>query len=85
MGRVSRRAPRLSSLPAVIIVGAIRIYRLVLSPVLPPACRFSPSCSQYAIEAFHRHPFLRAGRFSLRRLLRCHPWSRGGYDPVPEP
>jgi putative membrane protein insertion efficiency factor len=61
---------------------AIRGYQLLLSPILPPACRFYPSCSQYAMEAVQRYGVLRGLPMALGRLLRCHPFSRGGYDPV---
>jgi hypothetical protein len=60
----------------------IRIYRLAVSPFLPPACRFAPSCSEYAREAIERHGPLRGGRMAIGRLLRCHPFHPGGYDPV---
>jgi len=64
----------------------IRGYQLILSPVLPPSCRFAPSCSDYAIEAIARHGPGHGGWLALRRVLRCHPWSgHGGYDPVPDP
>ena len=59
-------------------------YRMLVSPVLPAACRFEPSCSRYGIEALHRHGPLKGGWLALRRLARCHPWGGpGGYDPVP--
>lgn len=61
----------------------IRLYQLTLSSVLPPSCRFYPSCSAYAVEAVLTHGILKGGWFALRRILRCHPWSSGGYDPVP--
>jgi uncharacterized protein len=61
----------------------LRGYQLVLSPLLGPRCRFYPSCSQYAIEAVHLHGSLRGSLMAVRRLLRCHPWHAGGYDPVP--
>ena len=63
----------------------IRAYQLLLSPVLPPACRFLPSCSEYAAEAIQRHGALCGGRLALQRLARCHPWGGSGYDPVPDP
>ena len=63
-------------------LGAIRLYQLGLGPLLPPACRFHPTCSRYAHEAVRRHGALRGGWLALRRLGRCHPWNRGGYDPV---
>lgn len=62
----------------------IRAYQLTLSPLLGPRCRFYPSCSQYALEAVRTHGSLRGCSLALRRLLRCHPWHAGGYDPVPE-
>jgi putative membrane protein insertion efficiency factor len=61
----------------------IRAYQLCLAPVLPPCCRFVPSCSHYAMEALERHGFWRGLSLSLRRLLRCHPFHPGGWDPVP--
>lgn len=61
----------------------VRFYRLVISPVLGPHCRFAPSCSSYAIEAIETHGVARGSVLSIRRILRCHPWSPGGYDPVP--
>lgn len=60
----------------------IQAYRLVLSPILPPACRFYPSCSLYSLEAIRRYGAFRGSVMALRRLLRCHPWHPGGYDPV---
>jgi len=64
-------------------LGAIRLYRLVVSPVLPPACRFLPTCSAYAMEAIERHGAAKGAWLAMRRLLRCHPFHAGGYDPVP--
>lgn len=61
----------------------IRAYQFILSPLLPPACRFAPSCSQYSYEAIARYGPWRGGVLSLRRMLRCHPFHPGGYDPVP--
>ncbi|WP_205882124.1 membrane protein insertion efficiency factor YidD [Leeia aquatica] len=61
----------------------IRAYQLLLSSWLPPSCRFSPTCSCYAQEALRRHGALRGSRLTLWRIARCHPWSKGGYDPVP--
>lgn len=63
---------------------AIRAYQLLLSPVLPPGCRYLPSCSHYADEAIARHGPGRGTWLALRRLCRCHPWGGSGYDPVPE-
>ena len=61
----------------------VRVYQRLVSPLLPPSCRFHPSCSAYAAGALERHGALRGGWLVVRRLLRCHPWHPGGYDPVP--
>jgi len=61
-------------------VAAIRVYQLVISPLLPRACRFYPSCSQYALEAIERHGIARGGWLALCRLASCHPWHPGGVD-----
>ncbi|RJX18354.1 MAG: membrane protein insertion efficiency factor YidD [Ammonifex sp.] len=61
----------------------IRLYRRVISPCLPPRCRFYPTCSQYAVEAITRYGTIRGGLLAVRRFLRCHPFGTGGYDPVP--
>ena len=62
----------------------IRGYQVLLSPVLPPACRFHPTCSQYSLEAVGRFGAVRGGWLALRRIGRCHPWGDNGFDPVPE-
>lgn len=67
-----------------LLVGAIRLYQRVLSPLLGPRCRFYPSCSSYAIEALERHGAMRGSWLAARRLCRCHPLHEGGFDPVPE-
>lgn len=66
-----------------ILVTFVRAYQIAISPMLPPACRYTPSCSQYAIEALQRHGALKGGWLALRRIGRCHPFHRGGFDPVP--
>ena len=71
-----RRLTRAATLP-------IRAYQRVLSPILPPTCRFRPTCSQYAIEALEEHGLPRGTLLALGRLLRCQPFAQGGYDPVP--
>ena len=64
-------------------LAAIRGYQSTISPSLPQSCRFEPSCSQYSYEAIERHGTLRGGWLTLRRLLRCHPFQKPSYDPVP--
>ena len=66
-----------------IFILPIRLYQVLLSPILPPACRYLPTCSAYAAEAIERHGLVRGGWIALKRLLRCHPWGGSGYDPVP--
>ncbi len=61
----------------------VRCYKFAISPLLPPSCRFTPSCSSYALEALERHGALKGGWLTIRRLARCHPFCEGGYDPVP--
>ena len=61
----------------------LRAYKKFVSPLLPPACRFQPTCSEYAAEAVQYHGVLKGSWLALRRLLRCHPFHRGGFDPVP--
>ena len=62
----------------------IRFYRLAISPMFPPTCRFTPTCSQYAIDAIQKHGPFKGFYLACRRVLRCHPWGGHGYDPVPE-
>jgi uncharacterized protein len=66
------------------LTAAIRFYRRAISPLTPPSCRYFPSCSAYALEAIEVHGAGRGGWLALRRILRCHPFARGGFDPVPE-
>ena len=62
----------------------IKFYQLCISPLKPPTCRFTPTCSQYALEAFRKYGPLKGFWLSLKRILRCHPWGGSGYYPVPE-
>jgi putative membrane protein insertion efficiency factor len=63
-------------------INCIKLYQKIISPFFPPSCIYSPTCSQYAIEAIGRHGILKGGFMALRRILRCTPFHRGGYDPV---
>jgi uncharacterized protein len=66
-----------------ILIGLVRFYQVGVSPWTPPSCRYTPTCSHYAVEALDTHGTLRGAWLTLRRLLRCHPWGGHGYDPVP--
>lgn len=68
-----------------LLMWAIRAYQLTLSPMLGPRCRFYPTCSSYTHAAIARHGIARGVWLGLRRILRCHPFAEGGYDPVPPP
>lgn len=65
-----------------VVLPLLRLYKGAVSPLLLPACRYVPSCSEYAMEAVERYGVWRGGGMALKRLLRCHPFVRGGYDPV---
>ena len=64
-------------------VGLIRFYQICISPYLPNSCRYTPTCSQYALEAFRKYGPFKGFWLALKRILRCHPWGGSGYDPVP--
>lgn len=66
-----------------VFLGLIRAYQLLISPFLPRSCRFFPSCSDYALEAIGRYGTLKGGWLTVRRVLRCHPFHPGGFDPIP--
>jgi putative membrane protein insertion efficiency factor len=65
-----------------VVLQLLRAYKWAVSPLFPPACRYVPTCSEYAMEAVERYGALRGGLMAIFRLLRCHPFTRGGYDPV---
>lgn len=66
------------------LIGLLRFYKTHISPQLPPACRYTPTCSEYAMEAIERRGVLVGTALAVKRVLSCNPFSRGGYDPVPE-
>lgn len=71
---------KILSMPFILLV---RFYQICISPLKPPSCRFTPTCSQYAIEALKKYGPLKGSYLAIRRLLRCHPFGGSGYDPVP--
>lgn len=78
--RFKQGAKRVLASPLILLV---RFYQVCLSPLKPPSCRFTPTCSQYAIEALRKYGPIKGLYLTVRRLLRCHPWGGSGYDPVP--
>ncbi len=66
-----------------ILLFLVRGYQLLLSPVLPPSCRFTPTCSQYSLEAISKYGALKGSWLTIKRVIRCNPWNPGGFDPVP--
>lgn len=73
----------LNRLPRLVLIFLIRGYQQVISPLLPRSCRFVPTCSAYAVEALQRYGVIKGGWLAIKRILRCHPWHPGGFDPVP--
>ena len=71
---------RLLTYPFVLLV---RFYQIAISPLKPPTCRFTPTCSSYALEALKRHGLFKGGMLAIRRIMCCHPWGGHGYAPVP--
>ena len=72
----------MQSMGRIVVLSVLRGYKWAISPIFPPACRYVPSCSEYAMEAVERYGVLRGGWMAAMRVLRCHPFVRGGYDPV---
>ena len=66
-----------------VLLALVRFYRRAISPLRPPCCRYTPTCSQYALEAIEKYGALKGGVMAFRRILRCNPFHKGGYDPVP--
>ncbi|MCB9170601.1 MAG: membrane protein insertion efficiency factor YidD [Flavobacteriales bacterium] len=73
----------MGSLIAKLMIGLVRLYQYTISPLLPGACRYTPSCSEYGVEALRKHGPWRGGWLTLKRFLSCHPWGGHGHDPVP--
>ena len=69
--------------PRRVLASLLRGYKRFISPLMPPACRFQPTCSAYAAEAVEKHGVVKGSALAVGRIARCHPWSRGGFDPVP--
>ncbi|MBU3850927.1 MAG: membrane protein insertion efficiency factor YidD [Candidatus Treponema excrementipullorum] len=67
-----------------VLCGLIRFYQVCISPLFPPSCRFYPTCSNYALEAIQKHGPFKGLYLAVKRILRCNPYCKGGYDPVPE-
>lgn len=67
-----------------ILIFLIKGYRKIISPLKKPCCRFCPTCSAYALKAIEMHGAIKGGKLAVKRVLKCHPWHEGGYDPVPE-
>ncbi|MBQ3260098.1 MAG: membrane protein insertion efficiency factor YidD [Alistipes sp.] len=71
---------RIVALPLILL---IRFYQTCISPLTPPACRYTPTCSQYGLEALRKYGLFKGGWLTFKRIMRCHPWGGSGYDPVP--
>lgn len=78
--KLSSALKRLLALP---LLALVKFYQYCISPYTPPACRFTPTCSQYAVEALKKYGPIKGSWLTIKRLLRCHPWGGSGYDPVP--
>ncbi|WNJ19407.1 membrane protein insertion efficiency factor YidD [Pontibacter sp. G13] len=70
---------------SLLFLGIIRFYQYAISPLFPPTCRYTPTCSHYAAEAIRKHGPFRGGWLAIKRISSCHPWGGSGYDPVPDP
>mgnify|MGYP003300631735 FL=1 len=68
---------------SLLLIIPIKIYQIIISPLLGPSCRFTPTCSQYAVEAIQKYGPFKGSWLSFKRILKCHPWGGSGYDPVP--
>ena len=73
----------ISNLFKLLFINLIKIYQRFVSPFFPSSCKFSPSCSKYGIEAISKYGVLKGSVLAIKRILKCNPWSKGGYDPIP--
>ncbi len=73
----------LSKIFSYLLIGFVRFYQYSLRPMLPPACRYTPTCSEYMLDALQKYGFLKGFRLGIKRISRCHPWGSSGYDPIP--
>jgi hypothetical protein len=69
---------------AIPFIWLVRFYQIAISPYLPPSCRYTPTCSQYTLEALKKHGIIKGGWLSIKRIVSCNPWGGHGHDPVPE-
>jgi hypothetical protein len=81
---VKAESPRRPLITTSVLILLVRAYQRVVSPLFPAACRYTPSCSEYAVQALRRHGLVRGLWYAAARVVRCHPWAAGGHDPVPE-
>jgi hypothetical protein len=77
---VLKKIFQILAIPLIIL---IKIYQVLISPLIPPSCRFTPTCSQYTLEALKKYGILKGSWLGFRRIIKCHPWGGSGYDPVP--
>jgi putative membrane protein insertion efficiency factor len=80
INRVLKKIFQILAIPLIIL---IKIYQVLISPLIPPSCRFTPTCSQYTLEALKKYGILKGSWLGFRRIIKCHPWGGSGYDPVP--
>jgi putative membrane protein insertion efficiency factor len=80
INKVLKKIFQILAIPLIIL---IKIYQVLISPLIPPSCRFTPTCSQYTLEALKKYGILKGSWLGFRRIIKCHPWGGSGYDPVP--
>ena len=77
------RVAKLKDAPRTVVLALVKFYRSYVSPLVPPTCRYVPTCSEYAMIALQKYGFIKGSWLAIKRICRCHPWHPGGYDPVP--